>query len=87
MGMQMLIFVESYFGDRLISGNKCSEKELRHKFNETLKTANLSNFVEVFCRLYQFEEYPLSNDTEPDLVIDLDTFSVYTPRYGNNNKK
>ena len=80
----MLIEIESFFGNRLISGKKCTEKELREKFRKVIKIAETQNFTELFCRMYNFEEYDLSEYIQADFVIDLDTHLVYAPRYGCN---
>ena len=78
----MLVEIESYFGDRLISGKKCTENQLREKYMQAIKIADASNFTELFCRMFSFEEYPLSDDVQVDFVMDLDTNIVYAPQYG-----
>jgi len=77
----MLVYIESMRGDRLISGKKCTETELRKKFNKVIKIAEIDNFTELFCRMFKFEEYPLSEYIEVDFVIDLDINKLYAPRH------
>jgi len=75
----MLILIESYFGDRLISGRKCSLKELYERFRNVTEMSHDEDFTALFCRVYNFEELPLCDDFEIDMIIDLDTHLVYKP--------
>ena len=79
--IKMLIEIESFYGNKLISGKKCTGKELRSKFKEAIKMADTDNFTVLFCRLFQFEEIPFDDNDKVDYVIDLDTYLVYKPRY------
>jgi len=80
--IDMLVMIESFYGDRIISGKKCTEKTLRQKMNKILgMIGSIEDFTHLFCRVYCFEEYPCSEDIKIDFVIDLDTHIVYTPRY------
>jgi len=76
----MLVFIESYFGDRLISGRKCSLKKLRERFRKIIEVSHGEDFTALFCRAYNFEEFPLDDDLDIDVIIDLDTYLVYKPR-------
>ena len=79
----MLVEIESFYGDRLISGKKCTEKALREKMNKILEMVeDARDFTPLFCRVYNYEEYPLSESHHVDFVIDLDTHLVYAPTYG-----
>ncbi|MCL2545406.1 MAG: hypothetical protein FWE77_05745 [Clostridia bacterium] len=75
-----MVYIESYFGDALIAGKKCSERELREKAKKALELSEANNFVALFCRMFKFEEHPLQKDVQVDFVIDLDTHLVYAPR-------
>jgi hypothetical protein len=77
----MFIFIESYLGDRLISGKKCTEKELREKFMKAVKAMKTEDFTNFFCRMFQFNEIPMDKDVQVDFMIDLDTHLVYKPQY------
>lgn len=45
----MLVYIESSWGDRLISSKKCTEKELREKFKEVLEVTETEDFTPLFC--------------------------------------
>ena len=77
----MLIYIESLWGDRIISGKKCTEKELKEKFKKVIKIVEAEDFTALFCRMFNFEEYFLDEDIQIDFVIDLDTHLIYTPHY------
>lgn len=77
----MLVEIESYMGDCLIFGKRCSENELRQRMKKVLEAAETEEFTAIFCRIYQFDQYPLSEEIEVDFVIDLDTHQVYAPKY------
>ena len=75
----MLVLIDSYFGNRLISGRKCSLKELRERLKKIIEMSHGEDFTTLFCRVYNFEELPLGDDFEIDMIIDLDTHLVYKP--------
>ncbi|WP_310603785.1 hypothetical protein [Anaerosporobacter sp.] len=77
----MLVFIESFFGDRLIYGEKCTEEQLREKFNQTVKLTELADFTPLFCSMFDFQELPYNEKIYVDYVIDLDTYLVYAPQY------
>jgi hypothetical protein len=77
----LLVEIESYWGNKILAGKKCSEKVLRQKMIEALKITESEEFTSVFCRMFQFEEYSNSDDVRVDFVIDLDTRLLYSPRY------
>ncbi len=77
----MLVEIESFWGDKIISGKKCSEKELRQKMNEVLKITETEEFTAIFCRMFQFEENNFSDEVRVDFVIDLDTHLIFVPKY------
>lgn len=79
--IKVLVYIESFWGVKIISGKKCTEKELRQKFKKTIKTTDAKDFTALFCRMFQFEEQSLDENIQVDFVIDLDTLLVYTPRY------
>jgi TorA maturation chaperone TorD len=81
----MRIEIESFFGDRLISSEKEYQlNELQVKVMRMIQRANTTaeDFTTLFCRTYQFEELPYSDDIRVDFVIDLDIHHVYKPCYG-----
>ena len=78
----MLVYVESYWGDKLITGKKCTENELRKKFKKAVVITQTEEFTALFCRMFHFDELPLDKDIKVDYIIDLDTHLVYAPSYG-----
>lgn len=82
----MLIEIESFRGDKILSGKKCAEKELRQKMHQVLDLTEGEEFVAVFCRLFEFEVYSLLEADRIDYVIDLDTRIVYAPRYSDEKQ-
>jgi len=77
----LLIRIDSFFGDKLISGARCTEKDLKEKFDKIIKVAEATEFTALFCRTFQFEELSTDAYIRVDYVIDLDTHLVYAPRY------
>lgn len=77
----MLVYIESFYGDKLISGKKCTEKELREKFKKVIEISEPADFTPLFCRMFRFQEQFLDEEVQVDFFIDLDTHLIYTPRY------
>lgn len=82
----MLIFIEVYPKDRLLSGPKCSVSELKKRVSNILTEAATKDFISIFCARYNFEELPLDNlpineNIEVDYYIDIDAALVYKPSY------
>ena len=46
---------------------------------ETLNKAPEKYFVDLFCRMWGFEEVLYTEDIQADFVIDTDTHIVYKP--------
>jgi hypothetical protein len=80
----LIIEIDGYFDNVLIIGKTCSILELRKKY-ETAKThcTNINEFIDIFCRMFQFERLPSSHeiDVRSDVVIDIDTDRIYAPRH------
>jgi len=83
-GDKMLVFIESFWGNKIITGKKCTENELRNKFKKALKITQTAEFTALFCRMFQFDELPLDEDIHVDYIMDLDTLLVYKPRYSHD---
>lgn len=77
----MFVEIESIWGDKLIFGKECAEKELRKKMNRVLELTGSEGFTACFCRMYQFGVYPRLAADKIDFVIDLDTHRVYALKY------
>ena len=83
----MFVLIESFLGNKLITGKKCPEKELRARMKKVIELIEKTeDFIPLFCRLFDFQEAPLSNDIHEDFVIDLDTHLVYAPKHGYSNR-
>lgn len=80
----MIVEIDGYFENVLITGKTCSISELKKKY-KIVKTrcTDISKFADIFCRMYQFERLPSSHeiDVRPDVVIDTDTDRIYAPRH------
>ena len=74
----MLVCIQSLCGDRLISGRKCTAKSLEEKMKTILALIERTeDFTPLFCRVYNFEEYPLSKDSDYEFTIELDVPIVF----------
>ncbi|MGL5436909.1 MAG: hypothetical protein ACRDBO_16180 [Lachnospiraceae bacterium] len=76
----MIIEVECYLGDALISGNVVSAGELKSKMAKVLKDTCTKDFVSVFCARYHFDLIPYAADIQVNFVMDLDIGSVFIRR-------
>jgi hypothetical protein len=78
----LIVEIDVFFHQLLISGRKCSEHELKQKYMQTEKLLfDIRDFPYVFCRLYKFEQIPYDEELEVDFVIDTDTGRIYTSSY------
>lgn len=75
----MIIFIESYFGDTLLTGPKTDVYTLRKQARALWDEVHYIDFVKTFCARYHYEVLEYDNDIAPDVVIDLDIGRV-TPR-------
>lgn len=77
----MIIEIESYLGDKLISGKTLSIGQLKHQMEAILKQVSEKDFVSIFCARYDFEVLPYDENIEAHYVVDLDTHMVFQPKY------
>ncbi len=78
----MIVEIDGYFTQALLTGRKCSKKELKQKYLQALSMVNdIRNLPDVFCRLHRFEQLPFDDEIEIDFVIDTDTDYIYSPTY------
>lgn len=73
----MLIRIESFYGDRLISGKVSSVGQLKYRMMTVLAEMGENDFTSIFCVRYGYDRYPYDPDIQVDYVIDLDTHMVY----------
>ncbi|KQL39359.1 hypothetical protein AN960_10405 [Bacillus sp. FJAT-25509] len=78
----MIVEIDGYFTQALLTGRKCSKKELKQKYLQALSIINdIRELPDVFCRLFRFEQFPFNDEIEIDFVIDTDTDYIYSPNY------
>jgi len=78
----MIVEIDGYFTQALLTGRKCSKKELKQKYLQALSMVNnIRDLPDVFCRLHHFEQLPFDDEIEVDFVIDTDTDYIYSPNY------
>jgi hypothetical protein len=77
----LLVEIESIWGNKILSGKKCSKIELWQKMNDALKFTGTEEFTAIFCRMFLFEEINFSDNVRVDFIIDLDTHLVFAPKY------
>lgn len=77
----MILNIEYYKGDTLLSGKQASAAELRQQLAviEKIYDKAEDNFVELLCRKYGWTI--LDTDEPPDCIYDRDTRILIKPRY------
>ena len=71
----MIICIEYWKGDTLLSGKTIPVSALRHQMRtaEALCDPAEDNFVPLLCRMYGWEPVPFSEEIVPDHTYDRDT--------------
>jgi hypothetical protein len=78
----MIIELDGYFHQVLLTGKKCSKQQLKQKYLETKKlTRDIEDLPSLFCRLHKFEELSHYGHIKVDYVIDTDTDRIYSPSF------
>lgn len=78
----MIIELDGYFHQVLLTGKKCSKQQLKQKYLEAKKlTTDIKDLPALFCRLHTFEELSHHEHIKVDYVIDTDTDRIYSPSY------
>lgn len=77
---ELIIEIESVYGDMLLHGNFMEETELRAKVNELLTLVREKEFVSAFCMRFGYEILSVDSDVKADYRIDLDTHWIYKPK-------
>ena len=82
----MIIEIEYYKGDTLLFGKVENIVELKNQFDniETIYDRVTDNFIELFCRDYQWSI--LKNYENPDYTYDRDTGILRKNKYNRNSK-
>lgn len=80
--MMIIIEMDGYFQQVLLTGKPCSKEELREKyFIAKEHTLEISDLPRVFCSLHNFVQLPYTNQLKVDFVIDTDTDRIYSRSY------
>ncbi|MWP62741.1 hypothetical protein [Gilliamella sp. Pas-s25] len=75
----MIIEIESFYGNTLISGKITSIEQLKSRMMTVLNMVDTQNFTHTFCLSYGCQIYPYDKNIAVDYVIDLDIYHVYQP--------
>ena len=73
--MFMLILMEGYEQEILLSGKRCTLTQLREQYRHA------KHDPIIWCMIYRFQQLPYDEAIEVDFVIDTDTGRIYKPRY------
>ena len=68
----MIIYVESCYGNAILSGKVSSAGQLKNRMKATLNDIGAEDFISVFCSRYNFDRLPFDENIEWDYFIDLD---------------
>ncbi|CAG9623128.1 hypothetical protein [Sutcliffiella rhizosphaerae] len=80
--IKVIIEVDGYLNQVLLTGRKCSKKELKQKYLQAKAlTTHIKDLANVFSRLHNFEQIPYDSEIQIDFVIDTDTDRIYSPSY------
>ena len=80
--INILIEIDGYDQQVLLTGQSCSLKQLRQKYKQAKKHASSSTEIsKVMCRLYQFRQISYEAEVKVTFVIDTDTDRIYAPTY------
>lgn len=80
--INLIIEIDGYFHQVLLTGRKCTKKELKQKYLQAKgMITDIRDLPDVFCRLHDFDKLSMHYDVDIDFVIDTDTDRIYTPTY------
>jgi hypothetical protein len=80
----VVVEIDGFFENSFLIGKTCSITELSDNYRIAKnQCTSMSEFTDVFCRLFQFERVPSSylESVRSDIVIDTDTDHIYAPSY------
>ena len=78
----LIIEIDGYFFQVLLTGKKCSKQQLKQKYLQAKEfTSEIKDLPNVFCRLHNFELIPYDCEIKVEFVIDTDTDRIYSPSY------
>lgn len=78
----MIIEIDGYYHQVLLTCKKCSKIQLRQKYLQAKElTYETRDILDIFCRIHNFDQVPYDNEIEVDFIIDTDADRIYTPSY------
>lgn len=77
----MLIKIESFYGNSLLSGKVSSIGQLKYRVMTVVADCDIQDFISVFCARYRYDIFLYDENIQVDYVVDLDTYLVYKPVY------
>lgn len=77
----MLIKIESFYGNSLLSGKVSSIGQLKYQVMTVVADCDIQDFISVFCARYSYDIFLYDENIQVDYVVDLDTYLVYKPVY------
>lgn len=78
----MIIEIDGYFHQVLITGKKISRQELNRIYIQAKELSyDSKDLPSVFCRISNYEEISYDNNMHVEFVIDTDTDRIYSPTY------
>jgi len=78
----MIIEIDGYFHQSLLSGKECSKQELKQMYLQAQELSyDQSDLPDVFCRIHYFIPLSYTSNIKRDFVIDTDTGLIYRPHY------
>jgi len=81
----LIVEIDGFFHNVLLTGRKCSKKELKQKYLQAKNMiTDIRDLPDVFCRLHYFDKLSIHYEIEIDFVIDTDTDRIYKPSYLTN---
>lgn len=80
--MILIINIDGYHHQVLVSGKKCTKRQLVDKYRHTKELSDeIRDLPKLFCILHNFDEIPYDFNMKVDFVIDTDTDRIYSPSY------
>lgn len=80
--MKLIIEIDGYYEQVLLSGESCTLKELRQIYKQVKKQATTHVDVpKLLIAWYGFTQIPYDETIQVAFVIDTDTDQIYAPTY------
>jgi hypothetical protein len=80
--MNMIIEIDGYFHQVLLTGKKCTKQQLKQKYLKAKEVSiEVTDLPNLFCGLHNFEQIAYDKDIKVDFVIDTVTDRIYSPSY------